>query len=222
MSTSTSDRVRLLTAGLEAFHREDVETFMAMYREDAVHEFPFAPEGMPARVEGREAIEAWMRTVPDLLTLDGGMHDLRIHEGGDTLTAEWSSTGHFADGTPAAISYVAVVTFDGDLVAHYRDYINPSTCGPPSPPAADAGVAGRAVVEAPDDHRGRGAEGLRRARPGARIDPEDLLVHARATARRSHARRPSAPCRSSPQLDRHDLREGPPDTAPGDVAPVSY
>lgn len=135
MSTSTSDRVRLLTAGLEAFHREDVETFMAMYREDAVHEFPFAPEGMPTRVEGREAIEAWMRTVPDLLTLDGGMHDLQIHEGGDTLTAEWSSTGHFADGTPAAISYVAVVTFDGDLVARYRDYINPLDLRPAFPAA---------------------------------------------------------------------------------------
>ncbi|WP_224391988.1 nuclear transport factor 2 family protein [Pseudonocardia sp. ICBG1293] len=133
MPTPTGDRVRLLTASLEAFHRADVDTFMAMYHDDAVHEFPFAPAGMPTRVEGREAIEAWMRTVPDLLTLDGGMHDLRIHEGSDTLTAEWSSTGHFSDGTPAAISYVAVVTFDDDLVTRYRDYINPLDLRPAFP-----------------------------------------------------------------------------------------
>lgn len=133
MTRTVSDRVRLLTASLDAFHREDVGTFMAMYHDDAVHEFPFAPDGMPTRVEGREAIEAWMRTVPDLLTLDGGMHDLRIHEGADTLTAEWSSTGHFADDTPAAISYVAVVTFEGDLVVRYRDYINPLDLRPAFP-----------------------------------------------------------------------------------------
>lgn len=202
---------------------------MAMYREDAVHEFPFAPEGMPTRVEGREAIKAWMRTVPDLLTLDGGMHDLRIHEGGDTLTAEWSSTGHFADGTPAAISYVAVVTFDGDLVAHYRDYINPSTCGPPSPPAADTEVAGRAVIEAPDDHRGRGAEGLRRARPGAHRPrgPAGSCARHRAsftcpTTVDALSELPATrPARSSRRASGHRSgRAG--SAAPSDVAPVSY
>ncbi len=135
MTTATSTRARVLTRSLDAFHRADVDTFMAMYADDAVHEFPFAPEGMPMRVEGRAAIEAWMRKVPDILTLDGGMHDLRIHEGADTLTAEWSSTGHFADGSPAAVSYVAVVTFEGDLVVRYRDYINPLDLQPATFPS---------------------------------------------------------------------------------------
>jgi ketosteroid isomerase-like protein len=50
---------------LELWHRVhehvrayDMEQVASYYAEDAVLEFPFAPPGMPSRLEGREAIRA--------------------------------------------------------------------------------------------------------------------------------------------------------------------
>jgi uncharacterized protein len=89
------------------------------------HTFPFAPDGVPSRLEGKVAINDWMRQVPDLVTFDGAVAGLTISEAGDTLTAEWSATGRFSNGAPAALSYVAIVTFQDGLVKEYHDYMNP-------------------------------------------------------------------------------------------------
>jgi uncharacterized protein len=120
-----SERAEWFASIVRAFFRNDVETFMTMYRDDAVHIFPFAPEGFPSRVEGKAAISDWMHRVPDFVAFDGTVTDLTISEGADTLTAEWSAKGRFANGEPAAMSYVAVVTFQDGLVKEYHDYMNP-------------------------------------------------------------------------------------------------
>lgn len=122
---SRSERAEWFEGAVRAFFRNDIETFTTMYRDDAVHTFPFAPEGMPSRVEGKAAISEYMHRVPEIVTFDGTVTGLTISEGADTLTAEWSATGRFANGTPAALSYVAVVTFQDGLVKEYHDYMNP-------------------------------------------------------------------------------------------------
>lgn len=42
----------------------DIDGFMSMYAPDAVHEFPWAPENQVRRLEGREAIAAYMSQLP--------------------------------------------------------------------------------------------------------------------------------------------------------------
>lgn len=128
-SPSRADRFR---TALEAFFVGDLDTFLELYDERSVHTFPFAPPTMPSRVVGRAEIERWMRSVSDIVTFGGGIHDVITHEGADFVTAEWKALGHFPDGASREISYVAVVTFDGDVVREYREYINPLDLQPPS------------------------------------------------------------------------------------------
>ncbi|WP_420366546.1 hypothetical protein AAEP80_07320 [Curtobacterium sp. L3-7] len=72
-----------------------------------------------------------------IVTFDGSVDDLRILEGSDSITAEWSAAGRFSSGQPVRLTYVAVVRYDGDAVIEYHDYMNPLelqpglTAGPP-------------------------------------------------------------------------------------------
>lgn len=49
---------------IEALQAGDTDGWMEIYAPDAVHEFPFAPEGAIRRLEGRDAIAAYMRFLP--------------------------------------------------------------------------------------------------------------------------------------------------------------
>ncbi len=122
--TSPSRADRFATA-LRAFFVGDLDTFLDLYDERSVHTFPFAPPTMPSRVVGRTDIDRWMRSVSDIVTFGDGIHDVTVREGADFVTAEWKALGHFPDGSSREISYVAVVTLDGDVVREYREYITP-------------------------------------------------------------------------------------------------
>lgn len=120
-----SARAQRFTKALEGFFSNDIDGFMSIYADDAVHTFPFAPHGLPDRVVGKAAIDAWMRQVDGIVTFDGSVEDLRILEGADSVTAEWSASGRFSSGQQVRLSYVAVVRYDGDAVIEYHDYMNP-------------------------------------------------------------------------------------------------
>ena len=77
---------------------------MKIYAPDAVHESPFAPEGRFNKLEGREAIEAYMSRLPTLVRF-GSLSDLRVREVGNELIIE--ATGHHrrvSDDTPRELS----------------------------------------------------------------------------------------------------------------------
>ena len=91
---------------------------------DAVHEFPFAPEGSIRRLEGHDTIEAYMRRLPERIRF-GSFSDIRVREAGDELIIE--ATGHhrrISDDTPRDISYVWFITLQDGRVTYFRDYMN--------------------------------------------------------------------------------------------------
>ena len=45
---------------IEALQAGDIDGWMEIYTPDAIHEFPFAPTGAVRRLEGRDAISAYM------------------------------------------------------------------------------------------------------------------------------------------------------------------
>ena len=105
----------------------DIDGWMSMFAPDAVHEFPFAPEGFAHRLEGKEAIAAYMSErviggpLPHL-----SYDDVRVRESGDEVIIE--AVGHkrrIADGTPLDMHYVWFLTVHDGLVTHFRDYMNP-------------------------------------------------------------------------------------------------
>jgi ketosteroid isomerase-like protein len=87
----------------------------------------FAPDGVPRRVQGHEALVAHMRTFPQ--TFDVEFVDLVFHDTVDAhvAVAEFRSTGTaIPTGKPYRQECVSVVHTDDDgLITHYLDYWNP-------------------------------------------------------------------------------------------------
>ncbi|ANZ38132.1 isomerase [Lentzea guizhouensis] len=117
---AVAEHLRLTAAGR-------TEEWVTLFAPDAVLEFPYAPQGVPRRVAGRDALLAHMRGFPE--TFDVEFVDLVFHETVEqTLAiAEFRSTGTaVATGKPYEQTCISVVrTGDDGLITHYLDYWNP-------------------------------------------------------------------------------------------------
>ncbi|MEH0108756.1 nuclear transport factor 2 family protein [Tersicoccus sp. MR15.9] len=101
----------------------DVEAWMAMYADDAVHEFPFAPE--PRRLEGKTAIRRYMAAMGGSVRF-GSLDHIRVDDRGEELLVE--AEGHHTDavtGEPFDLSYLWIITRRDGLVTRMRDYMSP-------------------------------------------------------------------------------------------------
>ncbi|MFI7355477.1 nuclear transport factor 2 family protein [Streptomyces avidinii] len=106
---------------------KDIASWVGLWSEHGTMEFPFAPPGRPGRLEGREAVAAYMRDYPDHIDLHD-FPDLRIHETTDprTIVVEMRGVGRVvATGGPFDMTYIAVVTVEDGQFTSYRDYWNP-------------------------------------------------------------------------------------------------
>ncbi|MER6784358.1 nuclear transport factor 2 family protein [Streptomyces sp. NPDC000658] len=106
---------------------KDIPAWVALWAEDGLMEFPFAPDGWPRRLEGKEAITAYMRHYPGHIDLHD-FPDLRIHQTTDpqTIVVEMRGVGRLvASDAPFDMTYIAVVTVRDGHITSYRDYWNP-------------------------------------------------------------------------------------------------
>lgn len=126
MSAPTSP-ADLYRHSLRLLLAKDMSGWVALWAEDGVMEFPFAPDGWPARLDGREAVADYMRHYPDHIDL----HDfpvLRIHETADpeVIVVEMRGVGRRVETDSAFdMTYIAVVTVREGRFTSYRDYWNP-------------------------------------------------------------------------------------------------
>ncbi|WP_025099486.1 nuclear transport factor 2 family protein [Burkholderia sp. A1] len=114
-----------LEAAIQALQGGNVSGWMNIYAADAVHEFPFAPNGWMTRLEGREAIATYMDQLPGLIHF-GSLSNVRARDLGSECIVE--ATGHHrrvSDNAPITIDYVWFVTLRDGQVTHFRDYMNP-------------------------------------------------------------------------------------------------
>ncbi|MEU2392615.1 nuclear transport factor 2 family protein [Streptomyces sp. NPDC007369] len=106
---------------------KNIPAWVDLWAEDGLMEFPFAPRGRPERLDGKEAVAAYMRDYPDHIEL----HDfpaLRIHLTTDpeTIVVEMRGVGRLVQtGAPFDMTYIAVVTVRDGHITSYRDYWNP-------------------------------------------------------------------------------------------------
>ncbi len=113
------------TRAIEALQAGNIDGWMDIYTPDAVHEFPFAPEGTPQSLEGRDAIAAYMSQLPSRIRF-GSLSDVRVRQADDELIIE--ATGHhhrLPENTPRDLSYIWFITLRGGKASHIRDYMNP-------------------------------------------------------------------------------------------------
>lgn len=117
----------LIPRALQLLLDKDMAGFAGLWAEDGVMEFPFAPPGYPSRLEGRTAIEDYLRDYPKMLDIQGFPVQV-VHQSTnpDVAVVEFDAEGVVvATGRPYRFSYIAVITVrDGEIVS-YRDYWNP-------------------------------------------------------------------------------------------------
>lgn len=101
--------------------------FASMMAEDGVMEFPFAPPGLPTRLEGREAVAAHLADLPALLSIESlSEPEVHLARDGETAVLEFDCRGRAAaTGRPYDQRYVSVITVRDGRITRYRDYWNP-------------------------------------------------------------------------------------------------
>jgi ketosteroid isomerase-like protein len=125
--SNTPSAVDLLRRSLDTFLAKDMKAWTDLCADDVVAEFPFAPEGASARIEGREALFDYLRGYPDVIDVREILA-VRIYPTDDenVAIAEWSVKGGVvSNGNPYDMSYATFVTFRDGLIVNYREYWNP-------------------------------------------------------------------------------------------------
>lgn len=117
----------LLRQALGDLISAEATSFLDMCDQDIVFEFPYAPEGFNERLIGKAALEAYLPTVADLLTIESmSLSRAIIGSGSDAATIEFNCYGYSnATGARYDQTYVSVVDLKGGLIKRYRDYWNP-------------------------------------------------------------------------------------------------
>ncbi|CAL9639879.1 putative protein YesE [Streptomyces sp. enrichment culture] len=114
-----------LSAAAAGLAAGDIDAWLDAFTDDGVHEFPFAEQGAPERLEGKEAMRAYMSELPKYIRF-GSFHDVTVRETSDGVVIE--ADGHHWDavtGDPYAMRYVWVITRRDGRVAVLRDYMGP-------------------------------------------------------------------------------------------------
>lgn len=118
---------QVMRRGLDLFLAKDMKGWIDLCADDVVAEFPFAPDGSPARIEGKAALYEYLRGYPDAIDV-ASLPTQTIYSTDDPTfaVAEWSASGKvLSNGNPYEMSYATFVTVRDGLIVNYREYWNP-------------------------------------------------------------------------------------------------
>ena len=132
MTHYTTDEVRKHTlaqanAYLTHLQSGDWEAYAALWAEDATFEFPYAPDGQPRVLHGKDAILTHMTSMMRSLVVDD-VPVLEVVPAADPemVVAELEMQMRVVStGTLYHQRYVTIFTFEGGLLRTYREYSNP-------------------------------------------------------------------------------------------------
>lgn len=113
--------------GLQSLMDGDVAGWTSMWAEDGAMEFPYAPPGYPQRLDGKAAIDDYMRDYPATIEITSYTIDA-FHQTVDpnVVVIELSVDGRAVKtGRPYSMRYVGIVTLRDGKIVNYRDYWNP-------------------------------------------------------------------------------------------------
>jgi ketosteroid isomerase-like protein len=112
---------------LVAFLGKDMRAWADLCADDVLVEFPFSPDNLPSKLEGREAIFAYLQYYPTMIDIEE-IDSVTIYETSLTATivAEWSVKGHvIPNGNRYDMHYATFVTVRDGQITNYREYWNP-------------------------------------------------------------------------------------------------
>jgi ketosteroid isomerase-like protein len=117
----------LFRNSLDKFLAKDMKGLSDFWAENVVAEFPFSPEGMQNRFEGKEAFYNYLKDYPSFIDVKS-LPTLKVYSTNDpnVVISEWSVSGVvIGNGNPYEMSYATFVTFENDLIVNYKEYWNP-------------------------------------------------------------------------------------------------
>lgn len=117
----------MLRAALGDLLADDAHHFLDMFAEDGVIEFPYAPPGGTARLQGRPALADYLPRVTAAIRFDT-VSTPTVHRthNPEVLILEFSAEGHgLQTGLSYDQRYISVITVRAGRIVHYRDYWNP-------------------------------------------------------------------------------------------------
>ena len=103
------------------------DQWIELWSDDGTCEFPYAPEGRPRLVQGKQQIYDYMMAYPDRIAIDSVV-DMRIHpmQNPEVVAAELAIKGRaLTTGRPYNQRYVIVVEARNGKIWRYREYWNP-------------------------------------------------------------------------------------------------
>jgi uncharacterized protein len=112
---------RLLVAG-------EYGKFVDLFADDAVMEFPFAPPGLPAKVEGRKAIAEFFSTgVSKMVKFEKfTVHEYTPSTKPGVVFVEFTGEGKsLVNGSAFKQTYCLRLTVAGGKITHFKEYMNP-------------------------------------------------------------------------------------------------
>ncbi|EHK88432.1 hypothetical protein SZMC14600_05372 [Saccharomonospora azurea SZMC 14600] len=124
----------LYRRSLQLLLDKNISAWVGLWAEDGIMEFPFAPQYWPKRLDGKEAIAAYMHHYPDHIDLHD-FPEVQIHDttAPHTIVVEMRGVGRLVETeSPFDMRYIAVVTVHDGRITSYRDYWNPTILQEPS------------------------------------------------------------------------------------------
>lgn len=111
----------------ESLIEGDLDRWLALFHEDAVFEFPYAPASMIQRLDGKAAIEAYIRHFPEMLVIHEFTEPVFLPSSDPECgVVEFGCRGESVrNGKPYVQSYISVIRLKEGRIIHYKDYWNP-------------------------------------------------------------------------------------------------
>ena len=114
---------RALLLGLEAL---DIDAALTNFADDGVQEMPFAPEGFPSRLDGKDALYRQYSGLPD--AYDSMQFEIRTAHALDDpqwAVLEYHGTIRQMNGESYDNDYIGVFQVIDDKIVLFREYFNP-------------------------------------------------------------------------------------------------
>jgi ketosteroid isomerase-like protein len=110
---------------IEATNRWDFEALEALLSEHVVFEMPFAPPGFERRIEGREKLLAFIRTVPSFIDQER-LHDVELFAFGDgasrVVATYKSDMNILPTGANYRNRYVSLFSLENGRITHFAEH----------------------------------------------------------------------------------------------------
>lgn len=128
MSTLSYEQAgQLIQLFTDRFIRKDYAAFFNLFTDDVVFEFPYTPEPNPKRLDGKVALQQYVKKLEKMFDITSFTNPV-IHVAADApvFFAQFEGSGkNLVTGRSYEQSYIAVVEVQDGKIAHYKEYWNP-------------------------------------------------------------------------------------------------